>query len=362
MIGTDFEAFITDQENRVVPADNIFPSEEDSIKLGNGNEVFYDGMQAEVKVGPSHCRGYVCDNLVQVFRRLNKDAEDKNLKLLLEPAVEINQQVMEAAVDPKSRMFGCEPHLAVELGGLPEIIDVDAARHMRRYAGGHIHLGVINPDSCFHSDLNETLLSAEGRLRTVKMLDIIVGNTLVMIERDQDRMRRELYGKAGTYREKPYGLEYRTPGNLWGRHPGLANLVMSLCRDAVNIVRCNLDAEFELPRDMVVEAINTVNKDLARANFSMIKEKLYEIQSGMGTLQDFSGNGMAAFEFLSMVGVDEIVPPSLFTEAWALDNQDRCHHGSLTPTWNSAYPRLFEKYRSDWESFKNKWSVKEVYA
>jgi hypothetical protein len=36
-----------------------------------------------------------------------------------------------------------------------------------------------------------------------------------MIEFDDDKDRRSLYGKPGAFRVKPYGVEYRTASNAW---------------------------------------------------------------------------------------------------------------------------------------------------
>ncbi len=49
-------------------------------------------------------------------------------------------------------------------------------------------------------------------MRLVKALDYLV--TLPMLK-DDDPRRRELYGQAGCFRNKPYGIEYRTPSNKW---------------------------------------------------------------------------------------------------------------------------------------------------
>jgi hypothetical protein len=44
-------------------------------------------------------------------------------------------------------------------------------------------------------------------------MDLFVG--CPMIEFDKDTGRRELYGKAGAFRKKSYGVEYRTASNAW---------------------------------------------------------------------------------------------------------------------------------------------------
>jgi hypothetical protein len=52
--------------------------------------------------------------------------------------------------------------------------------------------------------------------RIARNLDITLG--LRTLDWDRDRIRRSMYGKAGAYRPKPYGIEYRTPSNKWVSH------------------------------------------------------------------------------------------------------------------------------------------------
>ena len=42
---------------------------------------------------------------------------------------------------------------------------------------------------------------------------------------DDGAKRRELYGKAGAYRVKPYGVEYRVLSNFWLKSPALMQWV-----------------------------------------------------------------------------------------------------------------------------------------
>ena len=47
----------------------------------------------------------------------------------------------------------------------------------------------------------------------VKQMDFFLG--LPSLFYDDDQMRREMYGKSGACRYKPYGVEYRTLSNAW---------------------------------------------------------------------------------------------------------------------------------------------------
>ncbi len=67
-----------------------------------------------------------------------------------------------------------------------------------RSAAGHVHVGL----EVDRSEVPEL----------VKFLDFFVTIPSLGVE---NHKRRKLYGKAGCFRYKPYGLEYRTPSNHW---------------------------------------------------------------------------------------------------------------------------------------------------
>jgi hypothetical protein len=50
---------------------------------------------------------------------------------------------------------------------------------------------------------------------------------------DPDTRRRQLYGKAGAIRFKPYGIEYRTLSNFWLADPKLIEKVWDMTAFAI---------------------------------------------------------------------------------------------------------------------------------
>jgi hypothetical protein len=373
-IGTDLEVFIANKDTgRIIPADNLVPGKAEPLHAHPFSEgklfpfpvLFYDGMQAEVNTDAYTCKAYLIDELVYFFRKLNKVAESANGRILVEPAVQIDEEILNAAHDPMSRMFGCEPHLSVELGGFPEIIDIDASSHFIRYAGGHIHLGITSPTNNLNRQLNDSLLTGEGRIRVVKMLDIVLSNTFVLIEREPDRIRRAIYGKAGTYREKPYGVEYRTPSNIWARHPALTHLAWSLARIAVNIVAHGYTGSFNVPREDIINAINYGDKQLALRNFKQIKQALaaYSNYPSYCSYHDIYASGLAAFEYLAMIGLDEVLPEKNFEDYWTVNSTEKSEHSSLTPSWSAVHDRILSDFNAkDWTNFRKNWKETEVYS
>lgn len=97
--------------------------------------------------------------------------------------------------------FGCEPDFNALTGSRnPKPASADPGL---RTGGGHIHLGFDHMGT--YSTDNQKILGV--------MCDYFLGMTAMMI--DPDDRRRELYGKAGACRWKPYGIEYRTLSNFW---------------------------------------------------------------------------------------------------------------------------------------------------
>jgi hypothetical protein len=74
------------------------------------------------------------------------------------------------------------------------------ARQALRTLGGHVHIGLPNPE--------------EGQL-VACFADVLLGIPSILL--DKDTRRRQMYGKAGAFRPKPYGCEYRVLSNFWLR-------------------------------------------------------------------------------------------------------------------------------------------------
>lgn len=95
---------------------------------------------------------------------------------------------------PMSRVFGCEPdYCAYTKQANPKPVPPHPGM---RSAGGHIHV---------ETDLDP--------VEVVKAMDVFLGVPSVLM--DDGKERKKLYGKAGAFRYKPYGVEYRTLSNFW---------------------------------------------------------------------------------------------------------------------------------------------------
>ena len=103
----------------------------------------------------------------------------------------------EELMTPEAQMFGCEP----DFDAWRECVNEKPCADDKnlRSAGGHIHVG---------SDL-----AINNPVAVIRAMDLFLGVTSTQL--DAGTLRRELYGKAGCFRAKSYGAEYRTLSNFW---------------------------------------------------------------------------------------------------------------------------------------------------
>ena len=145
---------------------------------------------------------------------------------------------------PEAFVFGCEPDYNAWTG---EINQKPIPPHkFMRSSGGHVHI--------------ETTLDKQNVIRAC---DLFMGVPSVLM--DSGHARRALYGAAGCFRPKPYGVEYRTLSNFWIFKPELREWVWRATESALKYV-----IQDEKPKNLIKcgpviqECINTGNKDMAK--------------------------------------------------------------------------------------------------
>jgi hypothetical protein len=147
--------------------------------------------------------------------------------------------------DPMAHIFGCEPDFNAWTG--EENNKPSPPHPFMRSAGGHIHV--------------ETELDKEDVIRA---MDLFLGVPSVLLDNDVDR--RKLYGKAGAFRPKPYGVEYRTLSNFWVFRPNLIRWVWKQTEEALAMV--DDVTEWTVIQaycaDAIQDCINTGNKKEAQ--------------------------------------------------------------------------------------------------
>lgn len=147
---------------------------------------------------------------------------------------------------PNAKVFGCEPDY--DAWKKIENKKPQAKNECLRTAGGHIHVGTNQVDM----------------ISGIRAMDLYLGVPSVLLDNSPEAVqRRELYGKAGAMRPKPYGFEYRVLSNFWMFNEQLSEWVF---RATMQAMRFAENTRKELPKSVgnaIQTCINTGDKVLA---------------------------------------------------------------------------------------------------
>jgi hypothetical protein len=269
--GCDPEFFFK-KENQIIGAEKVLP--QDGLNTAGGRVVI-DGVQAELNPQASTCREVLSRNIGYCLGEVRDLMMRNKCQADFSQTIKVTEEEMNSLSD-KCKQFGCSKSENVYNKDADTGVS-DASKFMSRSGGGHLHIGKVR------DIYNETYQIQKDMFekhpdRLVRMLDIIVGNTCVLIDRDKgNKIRRQTYGRAGEHRLPSHGLEYRTLSNFWLQSYTLMSFVTSLTRLAVSVV-CNLDGtELEdkilnsVDIKKVVKAINENDANLAQETFDIIK-------------------------------------------------------------------------------------------
>lgn len=255
MLGCDPEVFVREKKtSKLVTAHGLVKgTKHEPFKVDRG-AYQVDGMALEFNTDPVVSTDFETfnTNIITVMKTMKEAVPDH--RFVIEPSVQFDPEYYENEVPNDAKELGCEPDWNAYTG--KKNPRPDGSKGLRS-AAGHLHYG-------WGSDIpvdNEQHISICRDF--VKQLDCYVGIGMLFI--DGDKRRRELYGKAGAHRIKPYGVEYRTPSNAWLKSKWTRKYIHDLSNFALNNMKTKrpvfvkaLDAEYD------VESIIN-NGDIERA-------------------------------------------------------------------------------------------------
>lgn len=250
-IGADPEVFLVTRGTQVPhSAEGLFGGTKSKPKpmegLPEGFFIQEDNVAAEFNIPPAvECDEFI-KSITSALKYTAKVAASNKCKLALVPDLDFPKEQL---MTKHAQTLGCDPDFNIWT-------EEDNPRpnppELMRTAAGHVHIGWLKPEW--------EQVSLVGR-----MFDVWL--TLPSILVTEPNRRRELYGKAGACRPKPYGIECRSVDNFWlTRKSWIAHtfnnvigLVDRLNRDAP---MCNeMLHDF---RGMIIHSINNHDKTMAK--------------------------------------------------------------------------------------------------
>jgi hypothetical protein len=195
-LGCDPEIFLVNEAGKFISSVGLIGGSKDApLPIdADGNAVQEDNVAVEFNTPPCSSKEMFIENIRKNKVWLTEKAHSLGLSISIVPSAvfEGDQLQTEGA-----QTFGCEPDYNAWQDGRVNPRPISSNKNLRS-CGGHIHVELPEwVDKCL----------------IVRWMDVYIG--CLMLEFDDDTQRRNLYGKAGAFRPKPYGVEYRTASNRW---------------------------------------------------------------------------------------------------------------------------------------------------
>ncbi len=245
-LGCDPEAFLQDVNGQLKSSIGLIGGSKHAplpLPLGDGYCVQEDNVALEFNIPPAEGRSQFVESIQKTLNFLTEGIQQQygfTLSQASAASFPADQLTSPAALE-----FGCEPDYNAWTKGVnPKPTAQDANL---RSCGGHVHIGY---------DKDKVDVPT-----VMQMMDLFLGVPSVLM--DSGELRKELYGKAGAYREKDYGGEYRTLSNFWIFDSRLIEWVWNNTSKAVDAAESRLTLSEQDSTD-IVSAINNNDKALAQ--------------------------------------------------------------------------------------------------
>lgn len=228
-VGTDPELFLLDN-GKPLSAEGLIGGSKSKPIYIDGIGLQEDNVMVEFNTPVTKTASEMTDHIDKALKLIE---EMTKKTILIVPSLRFDAvslstfQACESGCDPDFNAYTLSQNMAPMLSGTD-----------MRYAGGHIHIG---------RDLQD-----KEKSEYVKLMDLVIG--LTSLKYDKDTERRAMYGKAGRFRPKSYGVEYRSPSNWWIKRSDYITLIFDLIGQVEDLYvkgsRVEKNIELELRKAM----------------------------------------------------------------------------------------------------------------
>ncbi len=255
-LGCDPEIFL-EKNGEIISAEGLIGGTKHEPRpiSDNGHTVQEDNIAIEYNIPASKTSQEFIDNNNFVKDYLETYVAALGCNLSITASAILDKKYLQSE---QAQTFGCEPDFNVWTQSVNE--PPQPGGNLRS-SGGHIHLGWTSP------------ITEEIQEQIIKAMDFTVGLGSILL--DIDDRRKEMYGKAGCFRFKDFGVEYRVLSNFWIKSDESIQWAWDTTMKAVELVNSGKIEMLALEYgNKVVEVINTNNKELAQELIEIVEKEL----------------------------------------------------------------------------------------
>lgn len=282
LVGADPELFL-EKDGGFYSAYGMVPGTKAAPHPVDGGAVQVDGMALEFNIKPAESADEFVHSIGHVLSQLRAMVPG-DFKFSDAVTAQFSPEHMKIQ-PPEAIRLGCDP-------------DFDAYREAvnnrkinpknKRVAGGHVHIGWTN---------NENPMEYSHFLsccQLARQLDYFLGMPSTLL--DTDTERRQQYGLPGSFRPKPYGMEYRTLSNFWIHKKEWTKLVYNQTVKAFNLLVDEDKDYHQMYGNMAHDTIQYGDQNWLIAQLA----KIPEIMAGTGI--DMFATKKSSMAFLTATG------------------------------------------------------------
>lgn len=219
--GCDPEFFVS-QGGVYMPAEitGVVGTKKKPMALPSGGAVQIDGCALEFNIAPAKDVDEFDKNIEMTLCDIRKIVSE-DIEFDFRSDVTFTESAWEK-VSEVNKELGCEPDYDAYTRSA-KTPPAGSAEKPFRTAAGHIHIGFTKADPADPKHIFDC-----------SMITMFLDQYVAYIEAawSKPSKRKELYGSLGSFRPKPYGLEYRVLGNDWVSDKTVRRFVFALV-DAV---------------------------------------------------------------------------------------------------------------------------------
>lgn len=252
-VGSDPEFMLRDMEGNLVSSVGLLGGTKHNPRKTKHGYIQEDNVTAEVNTLPANSLLEFLDNHRLIMEDLSEILEPLDLSVDIISSALFSDELLS---HPSAQKAGCLPDYNAWLRCKNPRVHYSNTNI--RAAGGHLHIG------------SDSMVDPVTRMGFVKALDLVLGVPSVYM--DEDVERRELYGKAGSFRPKELkkdgfnGIEYRVLSNFWMR--SVENLTFAYT--GIEKVHNNLQKYVTLAETFSEEILFLINEGSSKDALSFV--------------------------------------------------------------------------------------------